>query len=200
MFSSYKKGTIVKKTLIAATLTSFALGGAASVNAQNIQVIPSGSSPSTIADPRNFSGHVVVDLLAPPSIETPAASGLVTFAPRARTAWHTHPAGQMLIVTAGRGWVQQVGQARREIKPSDVVWIPAGVKHWHGATDTNGMSHIAVTYIRDGKNADWMELVTDRLWCINNYLQLQCLSLRVTRIIEPISPVSADFHLDASDC
>jgi hypothetical protein len=96
--------------------------------------------------------------------------------------------------------VQQVGQARREIKPSDVVWIPAGVKHWHGATDTNGMSHIAVTYIRDGKNADWMELVTDRLWCINNYLQLQCLSLRVTRIIEPISPVSADFHLDASDC
>jgi hypothetical protein len=113
MFSSYKKGTIVKKTLIAATLTSIALGGAASANAQNIQVIPSGSSPSTIADPRNFSGHVVVDLLTPPSIETPAASGLVTFAPRARTAWHTHPAGQMLIVTAGKGWVQRGVDPRR---------------------------------------------------------------------------------------
>ncbi|WP_246472497.1 cupin domain-containing protein [Azospirillum tabaci] len=79
-----------------------------------------------------------------------------------RTAWHTHPAGQMLIVTAGKGWVQQDGQARREMKSSDVVWIPAGVKHWHGATSTNGMSHIAVTHVRDGKNADWMQLVTDQ--------------------------------------
>ncbi len=68
----------------------------------------------------------------------------------------------MLIVTAGKGWVQQDGQARREMKSSDVVWIPAGVKHWHGATSTNGMSHIAVTHVRDGKNADWMQLVTDQ--------------------------------------
>lgn len=152
----------MKKTIIAAALTSVALGGAGSADAQDIQIYPSGSSPSTIADPKNFSGQVVVDLLLPPSVETPAASGLVTFAPSARTAWHTHPAGQMLIVTAGKGWAQREGQARREIKPGDVVWIPAGVKHWHGATDANGMSHIAVTYLRDGKNADWMELVTDR--------------------------------------
>lgn len=150
----------MKNTLIAATMTAALCGAPA--NAQDIQVFPSGSSPSVIADPKNFSGQVVVDLLTPPSVETPASSSLVTFAPRARAAWHSHPAGQMLIVTAGKGWIQREGQARQEIKPGDVVWIPAGIKHWHGATDTNGMSHIAITYIRDGKNADWMELVTDQ--------------------------------------
>lgn len=152
----------MKKRVVAATLTSIALAGAVSANAQEIRIAPSGSSPSVIGDPKNFSGQVVVDPLVPSSIQTPSSSGLVTFAPRARTAWHSHPAGQMLIVTAGKGWVQQEGQVRQEIKPGDVVWIPAGVKHWHGATDINGMSHIAVTYIRDGKNADWMELVTDQ--------------------------------------
>ena len=151
----------MKNTLIAATLTAAALIGEPA-NAQEIQVFPSGSSPSVIADPKNFSGQVVVDLLTPPSVTTPAAAGLVTFAPRARTAWHSHPAGQMLIVTAGKGWVQREGQTRQEIRPGDVVWIPAGIKHWHGATDTNGMSHIAITYIQNGKNADWMELVTEQ--------------------------------------
>ena len=151
----------MKNTLIAATMTAAALVGEPA-NAQEIQVFPSGSSPSVIADPKNFSGQVVVDLLTPPSVATPASSGLVTFAPRARTAWHSHPAGQMLIVTAGKGWGQREGQARQEIKPGDVVWIPAGVKQWDGATDTNGMSHVAITYIQDGKNAEWMELVTDQ--------------------------------------
>lgn len=129
--------------------------------AQEIQVFPSGSSPSTVASAQTFSGHVVVDALVPSAVETPAASGLVTFAPKARTAWHSHPAGQMLIVTAGRGWVQREGEARQEIVAGDVVWIPPSIRHWHGATDANAMSHIAVTYIKDGKNADWMEFVTD---------------------------------------
>ncbi len=151
----------MKNTLIAATMAAAALCSAPA-NAQDIQVFPSRSSPSVIADPKNFSGQVVVDLLTLPSVETPASSGLVTFAPSARTAWHSHPAGQMLIVTAGKGWVQREGQARREITSGDVVWIPAGIKHWHGATDTNGMSHVAITYIQNGKNADWMELVTDQ--------------------------------------
>jgi quercetin dioxygenase-like cupin family protein len=150
------------KTLVAATLSMIALGAATSAGAREIQVFQSGSSPSVIADPRNFSGQVVVDLLTPGSVTTPASSGLVSFAPRARTAWHTHPAGQMLIVTAGKGWVQQEGQPRREIVPGDVVWIPAGVRHWHGGTSTNSMSHLAVTYNLDGKSADWMELVTDQ--------------------------------------
>lgn len=152
----------MSKALVAAALGMMALGASASVQAQDIQVFPSGSSPSVIANPRNFSGHVVVDLLTPGSVSAPASSGLVSFSPRARTAWHTHPAGQMLIVTAGKGWVQQEGQPRQEITSGDVVWIPAGVRHWHGATSTTAMSHIAVTYLRDGKNADWMELVTDQ--------------------------------------
>jgi quercetin dioxygenase-like cupin family protein len=116
------KGIKVKSTIIAATMTAATLGGAPA-NAQEIQVFPSGSSPSVIADPKNFSGQVVVDLLTPPSVATPASSGLVTFAPRARTAWHSHPAGQMLIVTAGKGWVQREGQARQEITSGEVVWI-----------------------------------------------------------------------------
>ncbi|WP_182086227.1 cupin domain-containing protein [Aureimonas sp. ME7] len=134
---------------------------AASLDAREIQVFPSGSAPSMIASPATFSGHVIVDVLVPSSVETPASSALVSFAPAARTAWHSHPAGQMLIVTAGKGWVQRDGEERQAIGAGDTVWIPAGVKHWHGATDINAMSHIAVTYIRDAKNADWMELVTD---------------------------------------
>ena len=78
-----------------------------------------------------------------------------------RTAWHTHPVGQLLVVTEGRGWVQEDGQPRREIKAGDVVWIEAGVKHWHGAAESNRMSHLAVAYVRNGKSSDWMEQVTD---------------------------------------
>jgi quercetin dioxygenase-like cupin family protein len=152
----------MKKTLIAAAVGMIALGAATSADAQDIQVFPSGTAPSANGDPRNFSGQVLVDPLTPSSVSTPAASGLVNFAPGARTAWHTHPAGQMLIITAGKGWVQQQGQSRQEIATGNIVWIPAGVRHWHGATSTNAMSHIAITYIRDGKNADWQELVTDQ--------------------------------------
>ena len=107
----------MKNTLIAATMTAAALVGEPA-NAQEIQVFPSGSSPSVIADPKNFSGQVVVDLLTPPSVDDPASSGLVTFAPRARTAWHSHPAGQMLIVTAGKGWVQREGRLARRSSPA----------------------------------------------------------------------------------
>lgn len=85
----------------------------------------------------------------------------MTFEPGSRAAWHTHPAGQVLIVTFGAGWVQEWGQPKREIKTGDVVWIEPGVKHWHGATDTTGMSHLAITEMVGGKNVDWMEKVTD---------------------------------------
>ncbi|GGE40250.1 cupin [Agaricicola taiwanensis] len=149
------------KRLLAPTLTALTLSSPTLSHAQSIQVTPGGSTPSAIGSAENFSGHVVVDLLGPAGTQTGAATGLVTFAPEARTAWHSHPAGQLLMVTTGAGWVQQEGQPRQDIKSGDSVWIPAGVKHWHGATDTNGMSHIVVTYILDGKNADWMELVSD---------------------------------------
>ena len=150
----------MKKTLAAAALSTMAFSEMPA-RANEIQVNPVGASPSVIADPKNFSGNVVVDLLLPSSIQTPASSGLVTFAPGARTAWHSHPLGQMLIVTSGKGWVQKEGEARQEITQGETVWIPADVKHWHGATSQNAMSHYAITYIQDGKNADWMELVTD---------------------------------------
>lgn len=150
------------------TLASMVISG--SVNAaegQDIVVTPAGSVASAKGTPDNFTGHVVIDLLTPSSLKTPASSGQVTFAPGARTAWHTHPAGQMLIVTAGKGWIQKEGQSRSVINTGDVVWIPAGVKHWHGATDTTGMSHIAVTYLQDGKGADWLEPVTDQQYSEN---------------------------------
>jgi quercetin dioxygenase-like cupin family protein len=82
-----------------------------------------------------------------------ATGGLVSFEPGARTAWHRHPAGQILIVKSGTGWVQEWQDARRRLQPGDVVWIPPGVKHWHGATDANQMSHIAITNVVDGIGA-----------------------------------------------
>ena len=85
----------------------------------------------------------------------------MTFEPGARSAWHTHPAGQILIVTSGTGWVQEEGGEKREIKPGDVIWMPLGVKHWHGATVSNFISHIAITNMADGKNVDWLEKVSD---------------------------------------
>ncbi len=103
----------------------------------------------------------MVDPLMGARTQTRVGAGHVTFEPGARSAWHTHPAGQILIVTSGTGWVQDWGGEKREIKPGDVVWIPPGVKHWHGATATNAMRHIAVQETIDGRNVDWMEKVTD---------------------------------------
>jgi quercetin dioxygenase-like cupin family protein len=89
------------------------------------------------------------------------AGANVTFEPGARTAWHTHPLGQTLIVTAGVGWVQRQGGLVEEVQPGDVVWFPPGEKHWHGASATTAMSHIAIQEALDGKVVDWMEKVTD---------------------------------------
>ena len=89
------------------------------------------------------------------------AGALVTFEPGARTAWHTHPLGQTLFVTAGCGWAQREGGAVEEIRPGDVVWFPPGEKHWHGATATTGMSHVAIQEKLDGSVVQWMEQVSD---------------------------------------
>ena len=86
----------------------------------------------------------------------------MTFEPGARSAWHTHPLGQTLIVTAGTGWIQPWGGPIQEIREGDVVWIPSGQKHWHGATPTTRMTHIAITEFLDGKNVEWMEKVSDQ--------------------------------------
>ena len=117
----------------------------------------SGSGPANY-----FTGHVRIDPLfdAPDPARVFGAS--VTFEPGARTAWHTHPLGQTLIVTAGCGWAQRWGGPIEEIRPGDVVWFPPGEKHWHGATATIGMTHIAIAENLDGKTVDWMEHVSDQ--------------------------------------
>jgi quercetin dioxygenase-like cupin family protein len=121
----------------------------------------SGSQPSIKGPAEWFTGTVRVDPLfeAPDPARVSGAS--VTFEPGARTAWHTHPLGQTLIVTAGRGLAQRWGGPIEEIRPGDVIWIPPGEKHWHGATATTAMTHIAIQEQLNSKAVDWMEKVND---------------------------------------
>ena len=108
-----------------------------------------------------FTGTVRIDPLFQPSDPARVGGASVTFEPGARTAWHTHPLGQTLIVTAGYGLVQREGGPIEEIRPGDVVWFPPGEKHWHGASPATAMTHIAIQESLDGKAVDWMELVSD---------------------------------------
>ncbi|MGC2402701.1 MAG: cupin domain-containing protein [Acidobacteriaceae bacterium] len=109
-----------------------------------------------------FTGSVQVQELFPANDPSRTSGGKVTFEPGARSAWHTHPLGQILIVTDGTGWIQQWGGPIEEIRKGDVVWIPAGVKHWHGATPNTAMTHIAIQEQLNGKAVEWMEQVTDQ--------------------------------------
>ncbi|EPJ80047.1 hypothetical protein CFII64_19368 [Pseudomonas sp. CFII64] len=120
-----------------------------------------GSQPSAKGPADYFTGTVRVDAPFKGTDGARVSGATVTFEPGARTAWHTHPLGQTLIVTAGSGLVQESGKPVRSIKPGDTVWIPPNVKHWHGATATTAMSHIAVAEVLDGKVVDWMEQVSD---------------------------------------
>lgn len=127
-----------------------------------MKVHKSSSSPSSWAPAENFTGRVRRDPLINAEEPGRVATGLVTFEPGARTAWHEHPAGQILLITAGRGWVQAEGQPRHEVTAGDAVWIQANEKHWHGATTATAMTHIAVTEYVDGSAVTWMEHVADK--------------------------------------
>src|ERR1700678_2932449 len=120
-----------------------------------------GSQPSSKGPEEYFTGNVRIDLLLEVHHPARAVGASVTFEPGARTAWHTHPLGQTLIVIAGCGWVQQEGGPVEEIRPGDVVWFPPGVRHRHGATPTNAVTHIAIQEKLNGKVVDWMEKVSD---------------------------------------
>lgn len=120
-----------------------------------------GSRPSNKGPADWFTGAVRIDPLLDSPDPARAVGASVTFEPGARTAWHTHPLGQTLIVTAGCGWAQREGGSVEEIRPGDVVWFSPGEKHWHGATATTGVTHIAIQERRDGKVVDWMEQVSD---------------------------------------
>lgn len=130
-------------------------------DAGSIVVSRAASRPSRPAPAANFTGTVRVQPLFDTTATTRAYSSSVSFEPGARTAWHTHPRGQVLIVTAGTGRVQRWGAAADEIQTGDVVWIPAGVKHWHGAGTTSAMTHIAIVENRDGRGVEWLEKVSD---------------------------------------
>jgi quercetin dioxygenase-like cupin family protein len=127
-----------------------------------MEIKRSGSRPSGKGPAEYFTGAVRIDPLfeAPEPARVRGAS--VTFEPGARTAWHTHPLGQTLIVTSGTGWVQRWGGPVQEIRPGDVVWFEPGEKHWHGATRSNAMTHIAIQEALNGSPVDWMEQVSDQ--------------------------------------
>lgn len=126
-----------------------------------MEIRKNGSQASSIAPPDQFTGHARRD----PIMTTPApskmAAGAVTFAPGARTVWHTHPVGQLLIITAGVGRVGTWGGEVREVAAGDTVWFPPGEKHWHGAGPTTGMTHIAIVETENGVGVTWLEPVTD---------------------------------------
>jgi quercetin dioxygenase-like cupin family protein len=127
----------------------------------DIEIKRNGSRPSAKGSVDWFTGSVRVDPLFQAPDPARVGAGQVTFEPGGRTAWHTHPLGQTLIVTAGLGWVQREGGPIEEIRPGDVVWFPPDLKHWHGATPTTGMTHIAIQESLDGKIVNWMEKVAD---------------------------------------
>jgi quercetin dioxygenase-like cupin family protein len=158
---------ITRRNMLVATAASTAVASAARAQispqqGSNAMRITRGSSQHSRKGPAEFfTGSVRID--APFSGQAPArvSGATVTFEPGARTAWHTHPLGQTLIITAGCGWVQVEGDAKEEVRPGDSVWFPPNTRHWHGATATQGMTHIAITEVLDGKNVDWMEKVSD---------------------------------------
>jgi quercetin dioxygenase-like cupin family protein len=127
----------------------------------NMDIKRNGSRPSTRGSSDWFTGSVCVDPLFQAPDPARVGGGQVTFEPGARTAWHTHPLGQTLIITSGLGWVQREGGPIEEVRPGDVVWFPPDLKHWHGATPTKAMTHIAIQESLNGKNVDWMEKVGD---------------------------------------
>ncbi|HEY6976072.1 MAG TPA: cupin domain-containing protein [Chitinophagaceae bacterium] len=126
-----------------------------------MEIITIGSQPSAKGPEDWFTGVVRIDPLFQPNDARRAAAATVTFEPGARTAWHTHPLGQTLIVTSGCGWVQCEGGTVEEIHPGDIVWFAPNEKHWHGAASTTAMTHIAIQEQLNGKVVEWMEKVSD---------------------------------------
>ncbi|MDN4037720.1 cupin domain-containing protein [Massilia sp. YIM B02443] len=152
--------TPLTQALAAATL--LAAGGAdAAERKEAQQVVRAGSQASSAGPEANFTGRVKVEMLWPSNERSQASGAYVSFEPGARSAWHTHPSGQRLLVTAGTGLVQEWGKPVQEIHAGDTVWCPPGIKHWHGAAPGTRMTHLAVTGMADGKGVEWLEKVSD---------------------------------------
>ena len=155
-----QRRTPAQTALLGAALSMAApLAAAAETAAQ--QITRAGTQSSVAGPAETFVGTVRVDPLFPADEQVHVSSAYVSFEPGARSAWHTHPAGQRLVVTSGVGLTQEWGKPVQAIRPGDVVECPPGVKHWHGAMPGTAMTHLAVTGTVDGKNVNWMEKVTD---------------------------------------
>ena len=126
-----------------------------------MNITRAGTQPSAKGPADWFPGTVRIDSAFKGTDPSRVTGALVSFEPGARTAWHTHPLGQTIIITTGCGWVQRLGGPVEEIRPGDIVWFAPGEKHWHGASPTTAMSHIAIQEALDGKAVDWMEKVSD---------------------------------------
>jgi 4-carboxymuconolactone decarboxylase len=162
---------------------------------QTIKIARSGSQPSRQGPAENFTGSVRVDPLFQANAPARTSGSLVTFEPGARSAWHTHPLGQILLVTAGTGRVQRWGDPIEEIRQGDVVWIPPGQKHWHGASPNSSMAHIALVEALDGKAVDWMEKVSDAQYGAAVRTQSTTTAVRPTagkQLMGDIAPKLAD--------
>jgi len=148
----------VKGVATAIALMAFATTSAL---AQHIVITPSGARPTIHGPAQAYTGTAVADTLVAPNDPSHVMAVTITFEPGARTAWHNHPAGQYLIVTSGVGWVQERGGKKREVHPGDVIWTPPGVFHWHGATATNAMTHLAIWDFVGGSGGELKEHVSD---------------------------------------
>lgn len=155
------KRSLTRTALCAAALQAAVAGASEPKAADGQRITRVGSQASAAGPAEYFTGRARIDPLWPAGDDIHASGAMVTFEPGARSAWHTHPAGQRLVVVSGVGLTQEWGKPVQEIRPGDVVWCPPGVKHWHGASPTTAMTHLAVSGTRDGKNVEWMEKVSD---------------------------------------
>ena len=157
----YLAAAIASLPMLSAGAPDLARAQAPTSEGQTLRITRAGSQPSAKGSADYFTGVVRVDPMFPATAPSRVSGGHVTFEPGARSAWHTHPVGQTLVVTSGFGFVQQWGGPKQEVRAGDVVWFPPGIKHWHGAWPTTAMTHIAIQEVVDGKNVDWLEQVSD---------------------------------------
>lgn len=155
------------KHLIAAAAMTLSMMEPGLAAEPELTITRAGARPVNAAPAQNFTGAVKVEMLYTPVDAERASAGTVSFAPGARTAWHSHPLGQTLVVTAGIGRIQRWGGPVEQIRVGDVVHIPANVKHWHGAGPGSAMTHIAITEAQNGTSAEWMEQVSDAQYAVD---------------------------------